>query len=104
MPPTLVEVPKIERPGRKTGSKYVRDEDVEQASILCSQGWCGDLIEPVDTLVKARIAANAWKSKLSEHMKKDRDAFAVRVFTPVDTKGKPQTGKFTFAIALKKGA
>lgn len=104
MPPTLVEVPKIERPGRKTGSKYVREEDVEQASILCQQGWCGDLIQPVDTIVKARIAANAWKNALGEKMGKERDAFAIRVFTPVDGKGKPRTGLFTFAIALKKGA
>ena len=104
MPPTLVEVPKIERPGRRTGSKYVQEGDVEQASILCQQGWCGDLITPVDTIVKARIAANAWKTALAEKLGKERDAFAIRVFTPLDSKGKPQTGKFTFAIALKKGA
>lgn len=104
MPPTLVEVPKIERPGRKTGSKYVHEEDVEQATILCQQGWCGDLIEPVDTIVKARIAANAWKTALSEKMGKERDAYAIRVYTPKDSKGKTLEGMFTFAIALKKGA
>lgn len=104
MAPTLVEVPKIERPGRKTGSKYVKDEDVAQAVVLCQQGWCGDLIEPVDTIIKARIAANAWKDRLVEEMGKERDAFAVRVYTPTDSKGKALTGKFTFAIALKQGA
>lgn len=96
--PTLVEPPKIVRPrAGKRGSKYVNDDLLKEVAALCTEGWCGDIIEPVNTLVKARIAASAWKTRLMEYMDKDRDAFAVRVYT---------TGpdQWTFAIALKKGA
>lgn len=104
MPPALVTPPKIDRPGRSGGSKYVNEEYVDDVVKLCQEGWVGDLIEPVDTIVKARIASKAWKAVLTEKMGKPSDAYAVRVYTPTDDKGKLQTGKFTFAITLKEGA
>ncbi len=99
MPPSLVEPPKILRPGRegKRGSKYVNPEQVETAAKLAAEGWCGDLIEPVDTIVKARIAASRWKEALCAFTGKPKDAYAIRVWTI-------EPGKFVFAIALKQGA
>lgn len=102
--PALVEIPAIERPNRKGKSKYVNGESLEETVKLMGKGWVGELITPVDTIVKARIAARTWKKALSERMTKPEDAFAVRVYSPKDAKGKTIPDQFTFAIALKQGA
>jgi hypothetical protein len=100
--PSVVEVPKIERVSARgpRGSKYVTDELLASTSalVLANQGqqWIGDIIEPVTTLVRARLASARWKEVLAEELDKPKDAFKVRVYT-VDK------DKWTFAITLQAG-
>jgi hypothetical protein len=108
--PAVVEVPKITRTrvtGIKRGSKYVPVDEVEGAALLlrkhAGEAYIGELISPVDTIVKARIAAGRWKDALSEFMELPREAFSVRVFTLPDPDPK-DPNVWTFAIAIKKGA
>jgi hypothetical protein len=97
--PSVVEVPKIERVFARRGSKYLSDPSaVDEAAklLLKHQGtqYIGEFIEPVDTIVKARIAANIWKEALAEKLDKPKGQFKTRVYT----KGEDL---WTFALALQ---
>ena len=94
--PSIVEVPRIDRVSK--GSKYMNEEKVKEGSalLLANQGtaWVGEWIEPVDTLVKARIASRIIKDALADLLDKPVGQFKIRVYTL-------DKDKWTFAVALQ---